>query len=192
MRTQKYPPDGKRVIAFAQDVVDVWFQFADPDVPIPAQYALGTAQHESSFTLNEVDQEDSGYVSKGIYQLSDEEATSIGMPHADLLDLHETTAVMQKISVKRVMAIAKAAKFTSLALLPPDMWAYLFIAHNQGLAAALKSIALHGLNWEAYKARNIRAADNPDKLKFWTKVASYGDDVISGGLYWRDIKLPNA
>src|SRR5258708_4603677 len=131
-RTEAFPPDGTRVIASPIDIVTAW---RAASTRIPAQYALGTAQHESSFTLNQVDTEVSGFVSRGIYQLSDDEAEAAGKPDADLLSLGDSTAVFVTICETRLDAIiaAATAKGTTIdpASPPDDLWAYLYLAHNQ-------------------------------------------------------------
>jgi hypothetical protein len=176
-RVELFVPDGTRVIALPRDVVDMWRAYTDL---IPAQHALGTAQHESGFTLNEVDTEVSGYVSKGIYQLSDGEAQAVGFDRANLLELEDATIVFSALCEKRLKALVVALNL-DLADLPRDIWAYLAIAHNQGLQAALKTTRLHGLDWAAYKQRNPQLRG----------IAVYGDDVISGGARWSaDLELP--
>lgn len=169
MRTVEFPPNGNRIRVPALTLVEEWRKHTSE---IPAQYALGTAQHESDFTYNEVDTEPNGFVSKGIFQLSDEEARDAFAPNANLLDYHDACLVFARISEERLHRIILAAKLT--APLPPAVWAYLALAHNQGLHACEKSILTHGLNWEAYKARN------PD-IK---GIAEYGDDCVSGGSKW--------
>lgn len=190
---------------------------------IDPRYFLGTAQHEViDFATNEVDTEPPKldkngkelppYVSSGVWQVGVEEATSVGMHDADLLDLEESTIVFCKVTEKRYGLIYAAAKVSTLSLAPPPgINAYFSVAHNQGLAAALKTIALHGLDWVGYKMRNLQAAQNAvdaankvawvgssskvaldaatAKLAWWKNVASYGDDCISGGERWSDLLL---
>jgi len=147
---------------------------------IPAQYALGTAQHESNFTLNEVDTEVSGYVSKGIFQLADGEAAEVGFAGANLLELEDSTVVFAALCEKRLKVLV-AAVALNMSALPRDIWAYLAMAHNEGLQAALGTLRQHGLDWAAYKARNPSL----------TSMAVYGDDAISGGEKWTpDLNLP--
>ena len=136
------------------------------------QYAFGTAQHETDFTLNEVDVEMSGFCSKGIFQLSEEEAGQAHNPGANLLDLDDSCQVLMSISAHRLDMIAQEAKLVASNPFPPDAWAYLVIAHNQGPMAAVKTIRRYGLDWAAYKQRN--AITEP-------KLLAYGDDCISGG-----------
>lgn len=163
-RREEFPPDDKRVQVSADDVRAAWAKYT---TRIPVQFAVGTAEHESTFTINEVDTEPSGFVSKGIFQLSDDEARSAGMPDADLLSLDDSARVFARISEKRLDALISAAKLDPAAL-PADVWAYLALAHNQGLGAALKTVKAYGLDWSAYKQRN------PDLV---ASIGRYGDDT---------------
>jgi hypothetical protein len=112
-------------------------------------------------------------VSKGLYQLADCEAEEVGCDRANLLDLEDATIVFTVLCEKRLKVLADALNL-SLTALPRDIWAYLAIAHNQGLQAALKTLRLHGLDWAAYKTRNPSLSG----------IAAYGDDVVSGGEKW--------
>lgn len=205
-RTVEFLPDGQRIFVSPQDLVDCWRQYA-PD--IPAQYALGTGSHESSLTLNEKDTEISGFISMGVYQISSDEITEAGFDPTTLdpYSLDGCTKVFAKKSSSRTSALIKVANLAEP--YPVDLWSYLFLAHNQGLGAAIKSIQLHGLNWSDYKIRNTHAAwialnqarehddgspaataavnEAATKLKWWQSVCAYGDDVISGGPRWVDV-----
>lgn len=171
-RTEVFVPDGHRILVAPADIVVAWRRYTRR---IPAKYGLGTAQHESSFTLNEVDTEESGGVSKGVYQLSEGEAADAGFPQANLLGLEDATAVFCILCESRLDSIIKAARLDEKNL-PMDVWAYLALAHNQGLYAAVKSIQRYGLNWATYKQRNPQLAG----------MGRYGDDVISGGSHWTE------
>lgn len=155
-------------------------------VVVPTRYAFGTSQHEADFALNEVDTEPSGFVSKGIFQLSTEEAVAVGFGTANLLMLQDAVAVMAALSDARTLAILRATGWacTSADKVPGDVWAYLTVAHNQGLEACLHSIERFGLDWEAYKKRNLAESAGTDKEEFWKKACAYGDDAISGGSSW--------
>jgi hypothetical protein len=178
-RVEQFFPDGRRLLADPHDLVAGWRVHTRL---IPAQHALGTAQHESNFTLNEVDIEVCGYASKGIFQIADSEAAEIGFDRANLLELEDAIVVFAALCEKRLAALAAAAAL-DLQALPSDTWAYLAIAHNQGLHAAIKTVRLHGLDWKAYKARNPSLQ----------ALACYGDDVISGGEKWSpSFELPPA
>lgn len=172
-RTESFVPDGRRVFASAAQIVAVWRRHTQR---IPAQFALGTAQHESGFTLNEVDTEASGYVSKGIFQISGQEAADAGLAQADLLSLEDATAVFSILCERRLQSLIAVAHLDERDL-PADVWAYLALAHNQGLAAAHKTIRAHGLDWAAYKQRNPQLVG----------MGRYGDDVISGGARWAEV-----
>jgi hypothetical protein len=200
-RKVEFVSDGQRRFATPQEIVAAWERHTDID----ARYALGTAQHESGFALNERDTEPSGFVSMGIYQISQDEMNHVGMRQADPYDLEECTIVFAQLTEERLKAIVRSiGHFPSES---PDANAYLFIAHNQGLAACLKSIKLHGMDWTAYKKRNGDAARTvlhdavnaspvdatavqlaTEKLRWWDKVFAYGDDVISGGSEWPNAK----
>lgn len=170
MRKVEFVPDSSKIHADPADVARLWLLHA-PSY-IPAQYAVGTAQHETDFTTNEKDTEESNFVSMGIFQISQEEMTHVGMPTANIYDLEDSIVILAALADERWQAIVKAAGSPSPIR---DMPAYLALAHNQGLAAALKTIRLHGLDWTAYKARNPQLAS----------MAAYGDDCISGGEKWR-------
>jgi hypothetical protein len=197
-RSETFLPDGKRVYADPVEVARLWMKHC-PSVPVP--FILGTAQHESSFTVNEVDTEESGFVSKGIFQIADSEADATYHHGANLLDLEDSVIVMAALCNKKLLAILNAAKLviddsmteygygdatrTYRSPYPPSTWAYLFIAHNQGLTACLKTIAAHGLDWPGYKARNgsiVKPGFNGPS------IGAYGDDVISGGVKWPAVK----
>lgn len=206
MRKVEYIGNGGKPLSVAPaDIVACVMRHTSLD----PRYFLGTAQHETSFAANEVDTEDSGYVSSGLWQLGVEEATSVGMHDADLLDLEESTIVFCKVTEKRMSTIFQMVQASLAARWPTQsgLNAYLMIAHNQGLAACLKTIKLHGLDWAGYKMRNLQAAqmevdtatglgtasqrykDAVIKLAWWKNVAAYGDDCISGGARWSDLLL---
>lgn len=210
MRKQEFV-GGSRIVAQPRDIVLTWMRHTALD----PRYALGTGLHETSYALNEKDTEDSGYVSMGLYQIGQDEMTHVGMSQANPYDLEECTIVFAKLTEERYKVI-----WSALGTLPsPDMQtayngeltrryaslnAYLSIAHNQGLAAALKTIKLHGLDWTDYKQRNLTEAERAveearqlgdterehavavasDKLNWWRKVFSYGNDCLSGGPHW--------
>jgi hypothetical protein len=145
---------------------------------IAEQYFLGTAKHEANFATNERDMEAPDplgvrFTSWGIYQLSTEEARQVGRPNADLLSLQESTWILAKLTEMRRVAIRAQCHLDPLAPDPIGLEAYLAIAHNQGLRAALTTIKEHRLDWRAYKARNptIRIVSS-----------GYGDDVLPRSL----------
>jgi hypothetical protein len=181
-RKVEFIPDSKRVFAEPADIVAEWRKYASQ---VPAQYALGTAQHETDFTLNEKDTEPSGYVSMGLYQIGVEEMQQTGHANANPYDLEDITIIMVDLAearYKRLLQVARDRADASVSSSPRglssqqvlDLWAYLALAHNQGLAAAIKTITRHGVGWAAYKARNPQLAD----------MGRYGDDCITGGSKW--------
>lgn len=173
-RVVKFLPDGARVRVKPGILAAAWR--ARTSV-IPAEYACGTAQHESSFTRNEVDVEETGFTSMGVFQLSLEEASQARRPDANLLTLADSVDVLAFVAEERLAAILKAAGLERPSL---DTWAYLALAHNQGLGACLKTIREHGLDWSGYKARNPQLA----------AMAAYGDDCVSGGARWSEVARP--
>lgn len=196
MRKVEYK-GGTIVRATFAEVAEAWRARSAVDV----RYALGTAEHETNFAVNEVDTEESGFQSFGIYQVSLEEIGQAGPAAAGvdvngLATLVGCTQVMAAITTHRVGLITAAAPREAQG---DDLRAYLSIAHNQGLGACLKTIEAHGLDWAAYKDRNRRGAldevsaaapGTSDELrakakyKWWCSVFAYGDDCISGGDAW--------
>lgn len=195
-RKVEFVPDGTRVFVAPAELVACWRLHCPT---IPAQYACGTVQHETDYTLNEKDTEPSGYESFGIFQLGTEEQTQVGMGRTNLYALDDSVLVMGALAQNRLSRIEVATH--ALSYHEPDLWAYLAVAHNQGLGACLKTINLHGIDWTKYKQRNLDDANKAlaaaqelgdaiaiaaarDKLAWWLDVFSYGDDCISGGARW--------
>lgn len=177
LRKVEFIPDGKRRCIEPAMLIEAWRAVT---FSIPAQYVLGTAEHESDLTLNEIDTEESGFVSRGIFQVSDEECYEVGAGcEVDPLDLSNSCYILVALCERRLDKLIAEASLRPTGPWPPDIWAYLAIAHNQGLSAACKSIRRFGLNWSRYKQRN-----SPQGAYF-ARMAAYGDDVISGGLHWR-------
>jgi hypothetical protein len=179
-RTVQFLPDGARIRCAPAEVIVEW----NARSAIDARYALGTAQHEADLTVNEVDTEPSGYISKGVYQLSDGEASDAGFPGADLLSLDASTKVFVELSARRLRAILAAwmtlaPKLNGLSPdgIPDDARAYLAVAHNAGLSTATKSITHYGMDWAAFVTRNAGT-------DWGRKIARYGSDCVSGGVYW--------
>ena len=171
-RTVEFPPDGARIRVTPQEVADAWRLRSS----IPAQYIVGTADHETDFTINERDTEPNGYISIGIFQLSQDEAASIGLPNANLLTLEDSCDVMAKIADKRMALILSAANLTAPT---PDCWFYLALCHNQGWGACHKTICAHGLDAAAWTARNPQLA----------QAARYFNDCMTGGARWSEVSL---
>lgn len=132
----------------------VAFLASSLDTLIPSRYYVATAQHETNFATNERDTEESGFQSWGLYQLSTAERAEVGMPHADLLDPDQATHVMIELARRRRLKIRAAARIADGDMDPPDLYAYLALAHNQGDHAALISIEHHGMSWTEYEKRN--------------------------------------
>jgi hypothetical protein len=162
-----------------QQVVDLWRQYT---TDIPWQYALGSAQHESDLEPGpgadtSGDQPKlSDSTSYGLYQMSTFEQ-GLAVVIGDIHDPDVNTKIFYLTMSKKLGAIRAAAGFDDHG---SDVWAYLGMAHNMGLGSALKTIAQHGLDWQAYKDRN------PD-LPFVSK--GYGDDCISGGKYADQVSI---
>lgn len=175
-RTVAFPPSGTRHTATPSAVAHAW---RARTAKIPAQYAVATAQHESDFTVNEVDTEPSGFVSKGIFQLSDEELHEAGLanPGGDLLTLEGAVDVLATIAGRRLDRILAAAKLDAPT---PDVWFYLALAHNEGMGACLKTIAAHGLDAAAWTERN----KGRESL---AQAAKYFNDCITGGAKWSTV-----
>lgn len=159
------------------------------------KHVVATAQHESGFAANEVDYEEPDedghvFVSKGLYQISDAEAQKVGFSGVNLLDPLMATRVFVRLLEHNRDAL--------LASLPPmlraqlatseDIWAYLALAHNEGLgrfaatdargrhAGALTTIYNYGIDWRAYELRNVGRG-----------ICQYGRDCIDGGPHWQHV-----
>lgn len=168
-------------------------------------YLLGTAKHETNLALNERDTEppaEDGHVvvTWGVYQLEEEEATSVGLGDGGgraLLDLARATAVLARLATRRAHEIEVWARGSDYTADLTDLPAYLAIYHNQGAGPAKKTVQRHGVDWAAYKSRNLAAMreemardgidqDEYERRHGWIRVitSSYGDDVLrpDGGL----------
>jgi hypothetical protein len=168
---------------------------------IDPRYFVGTAMHEAGVT-NEIDTEvatqsdPTGFVSIGLYQISQEEGQEFGISPVDLLDLQKATDCMVQLAEKHrsdmraFMAALPANSPGFLDASEPDpsyidtngtLWpagtmrAYLALCHNQGFGAAQYTIKTHGMDWRGYKSRNPQIN---------LVCHDYGDDVITGGSAW--------
>jgi len=172
---------------------------------IPPQFAVGSALHESSYTLNEHDVEPNGHETGGLFQLDVPSvsaksgvivgaAIETGMVEKSVYVLDDACAMFASICtgyLNRILREANAyrsargfAPFDPSAL-PGDVWAYVAIAHNQGIGAAVETIQKYGLNWSGpngYKARN---GDNVN-ISAARAEGVYGDDVLTGGPDWEE------
>lgn len=138
---------------------------------IPLQYFIGTAERENGFATNGRSIEAGGMVTDGLYQINSSEA-----PGVNLLDPVANTTAFVKLARRNLVTIRNAVPGE---VKTPDVWAYLGLAHNQGLGAVRKTIAAHGCDWEAYKARNAKHPEGP-------RWARYGDACITGGARWAE------
>lgn len=156
------------------------------------RYFVGTAYKETNFAANEIDTEDSGFVSKGLYQISEEEnRIANGVRRVELLDPIQSTLTLYRLTVARLKR-CEAAGFIRY----PDIYAYLGVCHNEGDAAGPRSIAKWGCDWPEYKRRNLEsaqrmlanaitieekalAAKEMDRVR---RISAYGDAMITGGL----------
>lgn len=156
---------------------------------IPSMYFVATAQHETDFAANETDYEapdEHGhvFVSKGLYQVSDDESRKVGFPGQNLLDPVMATVVFARLAewnydhLVGALPPAYAAVFNAR----PDRWAYLAYAHNEGIGAfakdgkgALGAICRHGIDWADFERRNPTLPIVAHK---------YGHDAIDGGPYY--------
>lgn len=138
---------------------------------IPDAYYLGTIDHESDFNPYTVSD---GGKSLGLYQVNASEAAEAG-ESGNLFDVDVNTRVMVYLAERNRAAIRNLIGLSSNVLDPWDMGAYLSIAHNQGLGAALETIREYGMDWAAYKDRN----KNIVKPGFnGPAIVRYGDDVL--------------
>lgn len=167
-------------------------QFARALAPsLDARYFVGTAEVETNFAVNEIDTEESGFVSKGLYQISDEENAKVnGTNRVELLDPIQSTETFYRLTKLRLRLCHEAG-----AIQFPDIYAYLGLCHNEGDSAGPRSIKNYGCNWSRYKSRNlenatrlIHTASNPAELAKAEKelgrvlrISRYGDACISGG-----------
>ncbi len=162
-------------------------------VVIPPQYFVATAEHETGFCPVEVDTEENGHVTMGLYQVDDDECASVGEPSANLYDPAVCTRVFAHVQERRFARIVDV-----FGRIQPDIWAYLGLAHNEGLGAAQKTLRRYGMDWTEYKRRNlihalmleqnaetpqeqIQAARELDRVR---RISAYGDAMISGGTRW--------
>lgn len=170
---------------------------------IPTAAAVGFALHETNYKTNERDIETSGHTTGGVFQLDLPtvspfvlgDAIAAGMPEKDVFTLDDACAVFAarcRYYLARLQRNVDAynAKNGIAAVNwdspPSDIWAYVAIAHNQGLGAALLTVTTYGLDWAGYKARNPTVNISMDRGS-----GIYGDDVISGGPdYTQEMSAP--
>jgi hypothetical protein len=169
---------------------------------IPAQYFVATADHESNLAINERDTEPNGYVSKGIFQIGDEEISQVHGWPCDPYTLGDAMRIFAALQEKRLLVLEQLVNGPASSIADPThIWAYLSIAHNQGIEAAEQTIRRYGVDWVAYQSRNLTQAQTElamakrtgdktlideatGKLAWWHKVFAYGNDCITGGWRW--------
>ncbi len=167
---------------------------------IPPQYFVATAERETGFCSNEVDTEridqPDEIETHGLFQVDRGEAADVGEPGADLYDPVICLRVFARLQEGRLIQIRAAAGGGRL----PDDWAYLGLGHNEGIAAALKTIRRYGEDWAEYKRRNanaarlaIQTAETPEEqakaragLERVRRISAYGEAMISGGDRWAE------
>lgn len=153
--------------------------------------AVGTALHETNYTLNEQDTDTSSSgattTTYGLFQVNtDDKWARAKAPTADYWTLEgqcEIFAGVCEYYMGRLLAAAN--KYNAAHGLPPleadspppDLWSYIAISHNQGLGAALKSIATYGMGWQRYRDENGQSVN----VSAVRDNGVYGDDVQTGG-----------
>jgi hypothetical protein len=184
-------PGADRVTVTAAEVATCWKKYS---TRIPPMFAVGAALHETTYTLNERDTEDSGKQTGGIFMLTIGgtdvdtlgDATLAGYPEADIFTLDGSCKVFAVIMERKLdKLIAAAATKGGADVTDADFFAaggagYLAWAHNAGLdnGQARTSIQVNGLSWMATRARNAGTD------YFDNHIGPYGDDCISGGPDW--------
>jgi len=159
---------------------------------IDPRYYVATCFHEAG-CLNEWDTEIAspsciaGYVSVGPFQIGDEEARRYGFKLEDMVDLGKATECMIRMaednrkSLRAVLGLAPDKEDPGYVDLSGRSWpggtmrAYLAVAHNKGMGYARLTIHRYGMDWDAYKSRNVH-----DNLV----DHGYGEDCITGGPQW--------
>lgn len=158
---------------------------------VPLHYFVATAEEESSHALNLHYQEPPGTdppETFGVYQISASEAARYGVRPEQMYELGPATSVMVSLARLHLDQIAWACAAQGYRELPvPDLWAYLAIAHNQGIGTyaldgggALGTIRRNGVDWAAYKIRNAHLG-----LPIITN--GYGDSCLDGGERWAEV-----
>ncbi len=165
-RTTEYV-GGPKQTASRAEVVAAWEAVTGI---VPSSYALGTAEHESNFAINELDTEESGFQSKGIFQISDEEAAG-----EDPYTLEGSCSAFARISETRYSALLAAGAAY------PDILGFLAIAHNRGLSVAVRCVTDNGGSWDTFKQNDKYPLNWHGGLKQVLKTIRYGEDCMSGG-----------
>jgi hypothetical protein len=121
---------------------------------VPLGYYHATVEHESGYSWNVRRTEDSGFQSWGLFQVG-----SSGFAEAGLTGIDPLLPVVNAQAAVYITERDRARLRQLIGLAPGapdhrDMGAYLSIAYNQGLGAALETVGQYGMDWAAYKARN--------------------------------------
>lgn len=183
----------------AAAVAAAWLRSGETVVPV--QVAVGTSLHEGNYAVNIRNIESNGHTTGGVFELdlptispyfSKGDAVAALMPLKDPFDLDDACSIFASLCRYRLARIIRAAnawetKKQSGMVWPDEppagsqVWAYVGMAHNLGLGSALTSIQSYGLDWSGYKTRN-------PTINFAIDRGSgiYGDDVITGGVDWKD------
>lgn len=142
---------------------------------IPAPFYLGVVSHESGFKLDAQTPESGGRVSLGLFQILAGEVNQSYSTAAFLNSLDAQAELMVRRTEANRARLRDAAGLAPGDPDPWDMGAYLALAHNQGIGAALETVNTYGMDWVAYKARNPGA-----------RILAYGDDCLyDAGLRYR-------
>lgn len=153
---------------------------------IPVAYYLGTIAHESGFDVESVTVERGGAspTSYGLYQVNVNEQAESGVS-GSLLDLDTNTRVFVYLAERNRSTLRSAVGLLDSDPDPWDLGAYLALAHNCGLPAALATLAAYPtgdptyLGWDEYKARNFLASSrNCGCNGDGTGICRYGDDCL--------------
>ena len=170
-------PGGSVQLVTPDDVQSAW---ASVGTPVPLQYFIGTAAHETGgqnvagpFKLNEVDLNDQSCSehppnSYGIYQLSPSECASAGYTYNDALSLGPATTILAYIAGNRASQLRAALGWPDDGSGDlPGFSAWLAYAHNKGIGAAIPMAQQYGGDWYAFAATGSDPA-----------IIAYGNDCI--------------
>lgn len=136
------------------------------------------------------------------YVVGDDELARVGMKGEDLLDPEISVRAYSRLAEANFDRVLAAWRMTPAGQVAtaydPDLFAYLALGHNEGLAAVSKTIAFHGMRWGAapgvrsYKGGNGAcdvhclpkamaggAAFNCAKCSEYIRhIGAYGDDCL--------------
>jgi hypothetical protein len=147
---------------------------------IPLAFYLGVAKHESGFCID-CPPSDNGQ-SWGIFQVNKGEQSESGV-QGSLTDLGVNTGVFVYLCERNRTAIRNLVGLSPSDPDPWDMGAYLALAHNQGLNAALTTLKTYAtgdptyLGWNEYKTRNWSGVCQRSGAG-GQGICAYGDDCL--------------